>query len=171
MRFTTGVAISVYLLASMVQPGPAGAQYKSVNPQIQKIVEQISDERIASILKKLEAFGTRNTFSTQDDPVRGIGASRKWIYEQFRSYSPRLEVSFDQYRLKKDESRGSRIPNDVDLYNVIAVLPGTTNKEQRIVISGHYDTVAFVRPPGSAPAGPGETLTGGGPDGGTRPPP
>jgi hypothetical protein len=74
MRSTTGVAISVYLLASLLQPVPADAQYKAVNPQIQKIVEQISEEKIATILKKLEAFGTRNTFSTQDNPTRGIGA-------------------------------------------------------------------------------------------------
>src|SRR5206468_2255060 len=64
---------------------------------------------------------------------------------------------FDQYRLKKNVERGSRIPNDVDLYNVVAVLPGTVNKEQRVVISGHYDSLAFVRPPGAAPPGPGET--------------
>jgi hypothetical protein len=160
MRSTTGVAISVYLLASLLQPVPADAQYKAVNPQIQKIVEQISEEKIATILKKLEAFGTRNTFSTQDHPTRGIGAARKWIYEQFRSYSPKLEVSFDQYRLKKSTDRGSRIPNDADLYNVVAVLPGTTNKEQRIVISGHYDSLAFVRPsaPGEANP-PGEATT------------
>jgi len=68
-------------------------------------VTEVSEERIANILKKLEAFGTRNIFSSQDDPVRGVGAARKWIYEQFRSYSPRLEVSYDQYRLKKDEAR------------------------------------------------------------------
>jgi Zn-dependent M28 family amino/carboxypeptidase len=43
----------------------------------------------------------------------------------------------------------------VDLYNVVAVLPGTTNKEQRIIISGHYDTIVMGRPTG-APAAPGE---------------
>jgi hypothetical protein len=152
----------VCLLGGVAAP----AQYKTVNPQVTKIVTEVSEERIANILKKLEAFGTRNIFSSQDDPVRGVGASRKWIYEQFRSYSPRLEVSYDQYRLKKDESRGSRILNDVDLYNVVAVLPGTVNKEQRIIISGHYDSVVLGRP-GAAPLGPGETP----PAGATPPPP
>ena len=137
------------------------AQYKAVNPQISKIVSEVSEDRIADNLKKLEGFGTRNIFSSQDNPARGVGAARKWIYDQFRGYSPRLEVSYDQYRLKKDTTRGSRIQDDVDLYNVVAVLPGTTNKEQRIIISGHYDTVNLSRPagapapqPGDAPAGP-----------------
>lgn len=130
------------------------AQYKTPNPQVAKIVSQVDEQRIAEILKKLESFGTRNILSSQDNPTRGVGASRKWIYEQFRSYSPRLEVSFDQYRLKKIEGRASRVPRDVDLYNVVAVLPGTTDKEQRIIVSGHYDTVVMGRPTG-APAAPG----------------
>ncbi len=146
------------------------AQYKTVNPQVEKIVAEVSEKNIAEILKKLESFGTRNILSTQDNPTRGVGAARKWIYEQFRSYSPKLEVSFDQYRLKKIEGRASRVPRDVDLYNVVAVLPGTTNKEQRIVISGHYDTIVMGRPTG-APAAPGDAPAGGTAAGGGAPPP
>src|SRR5579885_1770652 len=132
------------------------AQYKALNPQIAKIVSEVSEQKIAANLKTLEGFGTRNIFSSQDNPTRGVGAARKWIYDQFRSYSPRLEVSYDQYRLKKDTTRGSRIQDDVDLYNVVAVLPGTSNKEQRIVISGHYDTVNLGRPAGAPPPQPGD---------------
>jgi hypothetical protein len=134
----------------------AAAQYKAVNPQVSKIVSEVSEDKIADNLKKLEGFGTRNIFSSQDNPTRGVGAARKWIYEQFRSYSPRLEVSYDQYRLKKDTSRASRIQDDVDLYNVVAVLPGTMNKDQRIIVSGHYDTVNNARPPGSPAPQPGD---------------
>jgi hypothetical protein len=74
----------------------AAADYKAVNPQVAKIVSEVSEQRITEILRKLEGFGTRNTFSSQDNPSRGIGAARRWIYEQFRGYSPRLEVSFDK---------------------------------------------------------------------------
>jgi hypothetical protein len=146
-------ALITLFLAAAALPG----QYKTPNPQVAKIVAEVSDEKITEILKKLESFGTRNILSTQDNPTRGVGAARKWIYEQLRSYSPKLEVSFDQYRLKKIEGRASRVPRDVDLYNVVAVLPGTTNKEQRIIISGHYDTIVMGRPTGGAPATPGET--------------
>jgi hypothetical protein len=132
------------------------AQYKMPNPQVAKIVSEVSDEKITEILKKLESFGTRNILSVQDNPTRGVGAARKWIYEQFRGYSPKLEVSFDQYKLKKIEGRASRVPRDVDLYNVVAVLPGTTNKEQRIIISGHYDSIVMGRPTGGAPPAPGD---------------
>jgi hypothetical protein len=144
-------AFVILMLAAAALP----AQYKMPNPQVEKIVSEVSEQNITEILKKLESFGTRNILSTQDNPTRGVGAARKYIYEQFRSYSPKLEVSFDQYRLKKIEGRASRVPRDVDLYNVVAVLPGTSNKEQRIIISGHYDTIVMGRPTGT-PA-PGET--------------
>lgn len=132
----------------------ASAQYKSINPQVSKIVSEISEERITATLKNLQGFGTRNLRSSQDDPERGIGAARKWIYEQFQSYSPRLEVSYDRYRVKKDSSPGSRIPQDVDVYNVVAVLPGMVNKEQRIVIGAHYDSVNRTGTPRGQPGDP-----------------
>ena len=155
-------AIPIVMLFCLCGAFTAPAQYKAVNPQITKIVSEVSEDKVAAILKKLEGFGTRNIFSSQDDPVRGVGAARKWIYEQFRSYSPRLEVSFDQYRLKKDDSRASRVQSDVDLYNVVAVLPGTINKDQRIIISGHYDSLNQQRAPGAPPIAPGDAPPGGG---------
>ena len=141
------------LLACFFAASTASAQYKAVNPQVSKIVSEVSQERITETLQRLEGFGTRNLGSSQSDPNRGIGAARKWIYEQLRSDSPRLEVSYDQYRVKKDTSPGSRIPQDVDLYNIVAVLPGTVNKDQRIIVSAHYDTVNLT---GTAPGRPGE---------------
>src|SRR5436309_14564552 len=102
-------ASGVFAFALLFSPTMATAEYKAVNPRVAKIVSEVSEERVAAILKKLEGFGTRNTFSEQDNPTRGIGAARKWIFEQFRSYSPRLEVSYDHYRLKKQEARASRI--------------------------------------------------------------
>ena len=121
----------------------APAQYKSVNPTVKKIVDEVSEERIGQILKKLESFGTRNIFSEDDDPAHGIGAARHWIYDQFRSYSPRLQVRFDSYKVKKK----GRIVRDVELHNVVAVLPGKLNPERQFIISGHYDSLALLHPP------------------------
>ena len=125
------------------------AQLKSVNPAVQKIVDSVSQERITVILKKLESFGTRGIFSEQDNPAHGIGAARHWIYDQFKSYSPRLQVSFDSYRVKKGKGR---LIQDVELHNVVAVLPGKLNPERQFILSGHYDSLALQRrnPDGSA---------------------
>ena len=132
-------------LVALALSACARAEMKSVNPAVKKIVDSISEERITEILKKLESFGTRNIFSENEGPARGIGAARHWIFEQFQSYSPRLQVRFDSYRVKK---RG-RLSDDVELHNVVAVLPGKLNPERQFLLSGHYDSLAFKRRPGA----------------------
>ena len=132
-------------LLAVTFAGCASAQYKAVNPAVQNIVDQVSQERIGEIMKKLGSFGTRNVFSDDNDPEHGIGAARRWIFEQFKSYSPRLEVRFDTYRVRKK----GRIFRDVELHNVVAVLPGKLNPERQFIISGHYDTVALLHPAAS----------------------
>ena len=117
------------------------AQYKTINPRVQEVVASVSEERIAGTMKKLETFGTRNISSTITDPAHGVGAARQWILDEFKSYSPRLEVRFDKHRIKA----GGRVPKDVELWNVIAVLPGKTQPEVQVVVSGHYDTIASSR--------------------------
>jgi hypothetical protein len=125
------------------------AQVDKIDPTIQKIVSEVSQEHIADSLEHLTGFETRGNFSDPTQQNRGIGAARQWIYEQFRSYSPRLEVSFDPYKVKK---QGTRIQRDVEVVNVVAVLPGTTQPEKRLIVSGHYDSVNMVRRAGAPEA-------------------
>ena len=145
--------------------GFTAADEKALNPQVRKIVDEVSEARIKAIIEKLVGFGTRNTMSSQDDPVRGVGAARQWILNEFKSYSPRLEVSFDKYRVKK---QGQRIFKEVDLYNVIAVLPGSRMPETEILVSGHYDSLNLGARPAGGPAGAG--TDGAAPPVGERPP-
>ena len=107
-----------------------------LDPRIVKLVQAVSEERLAAILKKLESFATRNTLSSQDKPDRSIGAARQWIFNELTSYSPKLHVSFDTYQVAKQ----GRITRDVEVRNVMALLAGKSPR--RIYISGHYDTVA-----------------------------
>ena len=160
--------LTVCLLALSLVPC-AHAQMKSVNPTVQKIVDSVSQERITVILKKLESFQTRGLFSEQDNPTRGIGAARRWIFDQFKSYSPRLQVSFDSYRVKKGKGR---LIQDVDLHNVVAILPGKLNPERQFILSGHYDSIALLRrnPDGSAAVPATDGQTGGTGEGSAAPP-
>jgi len=118
-----------------MQPMPS----QRLDPKIQKIVSEVSSERIAEILKKLESFETRNTLSDPAQPNRGIGVARQWIFDQFKSYSPRLQVSFDTHIIPKDR----RVYKEVELRNVVAVLPGKMPQaaDRWIMIAGHYDSL------------------------------
>ena len=122
MRRTLVGAIILMLAGAFsargVQEGSQPSQ--RLDPRIQKIVSEISADRIAEIEKKLESFGTRNTLSDPTQPDRGIGVARQWILDQFKSYSPRLQVSFDTHMIPKN----GRVWKDVELRNVVALLPG-----------------------------------------------
>lgn len=113
------------------------AQTSDLDPRIQKLVAAVSQQRLEELLRKLQGFETRNTMSSADSPTRGIGAARQWIFDEMKSSSPRLQVSFDTYQLPK---QGQRILRDVELRNVMAILPGKSPR--RIYISGHYDSLA-----------------------------
>ena len=106
------------------------------DPRIEKILSQISEQRLSDILQRLGSFGTRNTLSSTDSTTRGIGAARQWIFDEMKTSSSRLQVSFDTYQVPK----GGRITRDIELRNVVAVLPGKSAR--RIYVSGHYDSVA-----------------------------
>jgi len=122
----------------------AGAQEKALQPRVREIVDAVSEERIDAIVRKLAGFPTRNTLSTT-----GNAAARQWISDELRSYSPRLQVNLEHFNVKKN---GERIFRDVELYNVVAVLPGTTMPETQVLITAHYDTLNLIPLPGKAPA-------------------
>jgi len=115
---------------------------KSLHPQVKEIVDGVSEERVSAIMKKLGEFGSRNT---NYEP--GNNASREWIAEEFKTYSPRLDVQFDVHHVTKQP----RIIRDLDVINVVATLPGTTQKDQQIIICAHYDTIAMIRRKDAAP--------------------
>jgi hypothetical protein len=134
-----GVMTLAFALAGSAQAPDTG-----LNPAIMQIVNSVSEERMAAALRKLESFGTRGDFSSQDDPEHGIGAAKKWIFDQFRGYSPRLEVSYHNFTLKKS-AVNRRIVRDVELSNVVAVLPGAVDPDRYVVIAAHYDSINIVR--------------------------
>src|ERR1017187_9670373 len=156
MKFSPRLACLCVALSVFARIGPADE--KAVNPRIAKIANEVSEDRIKAIIEKLVSFGTRNTMSDATDPAPGVGDARQWILEQLQSYSPKLQVRFDKYRVKK---QGQRIFKDVDLYNVIAVLPGKTTAETQIWITGHYDSLNLGAP--RTPPASTETSTATGP--------
>jgi len=122
---------------------PPAAQ---LNPTVKKIVDEVSEGRIGAIMKKLESFGTRYVGSEKDNPAHGIGGAQNWILSEFKSYSPRLEVSLQKFTVPKSQ----RIPTETELNNIVAVLPGTIDKDRYVIISGHYDSIALRRAPNQA---------------------
>ena len=108
-----------------------------VDARVSKLIDSISESRMEQLLRTLVGFGTRNTLSDTASTTRGIGAARQWIFDELRRTSPKLQVSFDTHQIPK--GRSERITRDIELRNVVAILPGRSPR--RIYVSGHYDTV------------------------------
>jgi len=133
-------------LASGAGLPPAGAGQAQIpprlNPQIEKIVAEISPANIEAGVRKLAGFGTRHTLSDQESPTRGIGAARRWIKAEMERYSResggRLEVAEDEFI----QPPANRVPQATKLVNVVATLPGARpeSRDRIYVVSGHYDS-------------------------------
>ena len=112
------------------------------DPEISKMVAEVSPDSLRSYITTLVSFGTRNTLSTQTDPKKGIGAARNWVLKKFNEFaknsSGRLTAMIDTTTIPAD---GRRVDVPVILGNVMATLHGTDPNDKRIfVISGHLDS-------------------------------
>jgi len=126
-------AVSVIVMTPAVRA--QSAEPADVDARVSKLVASISESRLEQLVRTLAGFGTRNTLSDTASPSRGIGAARQWIFDELERSSARLQVGFDTHHIPK----GGRITRDVELRNVVAILPGRSPR--RIYVSGHYDTV------------------------------
>ena len=113
------------------------------DPQIEKMVSEVSADSMQATIKQLVAFGTRNTLSSTTDPKRGIGAARNWILSRFNFFAAasdgRLTAKLDTSTYVAD---GRRIDVTTVLTNVVATLKGTDANDHRIfIISGHMDNM------------------------------
>lgn len=110
---------------------------------ITNIVREIDARNIENSIRKLVSFGTRNTLSEQNDPKRGIGAARDWLYSEFLKVA---ETSGGRMTVEKqsfEQAKAARIPQPTILTNVVATLKGTQpdSVERMYVVSGHYDSM------------------------------
>src|SRR5687768_13932358 len=110
--------------------------------KMNEYINNVSVERLEADIRRLASFGTRHTLSDTMSSSRGIGAARRWIYDQFNKISTAcngcLEVSY-QYNLVPGGEL-PRIPHDTWVVNVIAVLRGTEFPNRYIIMSGDIDS-------------------------------
>ncbi len=146
MRQALALLLPCALLFSLRLPATTAQQVQissRTNPQIEKIVNEISASNIEAITRKLVGFGTRHTLSDQEHPTRGIGAAWRWIKAEMERYSResggRLVVAEDAFI----QQPTNRFPREAKLVNIVATLPGSQPeaKDRIYVVSGHYDSI------------------------------
>jgi hypothetical protein len=126
--------------APTASASPASPDLTRHQPQIDKIVAEISSRRIENYVKKLVSFETRHTMSDTTSETTGIGAARRWIKAEMErcGAGTGLQVAFDSHIAPVS----ARISRPTEIVNVVATLPGTqdASKERLYVVSGHYDS-------------------------------
>ena len=129
--------------ASGVPNGP-GRPPRAQPPdrELRALLREIDVRQLQVTVERLAAFGTRHTLSVQDNPARGIGAARDWIFQQLTEYAAasdgRMTVELQSFI----QPVSPRIPTPTQITNVIATLRGDTAPDRIYVVTGHYDSRA-----------------------------
>src|SRR5438477_2231593 len=115
------------------------------NADIARIISEIDARNIERTIRKLVSFGTRNTLSAQDNPTRGIGAARDWLYSEFQKVAESSggRMTVEKQTFEQAPGKYPRIARTTTVTNVVATLRGAQPaSENRIyVVSGHYDSM------------------------------
>src|SRR5215213_6883599 len=142
-------SVMIFLLAANLglvaaqtrQPARRSAPVR--NRAIANIVREIDARNIEASIRKLVSFGTRNTLSEQNNPKRGIGAARDWLYAEFlkaaEASNGRMTVEKQSY----EQAKAPRVPEPTIITNVVATIKGSQPEatDRIYVVSGHYDSM------------------------------
>ena len=115
------------------------------NPVIARIVAEINARHVERTIRKLVSFGTRNTLSAQNNPTRGIGAARDWLYSEFLKISETSggRMTVEKQSFEQQPGKYPRIARPTVVTNIVATLRGTqpASTNRLYVVSGHYDSM------------------------------
>ena len=145
-----GVIVRTYAVSSILclsvnlilfLPSAAFAQTPSREVEtIYAIRDSVSAQRIESDIQTLVDFGTRHTASQTGSDTQGIGAARRWIYDEFERISAQCGNCLEVMYISDTISGETRIPDPVEVVSVIAIQRGTLDPNRYVVMSGDIDS-------------------------------
>lgn len=105
------------------------------------IINGVSEDRIEQDIATLAGFGTRHTLSDTLSNKRGIGAARRWIFNEFQSIAKNCDGCIEvSYQKNYNEPDGRRIVKPVWINNVIAIQRGSRYPNRFVIMSGDIDS-------------------------------
>ncbi len=97
----------------------------------------VSADTLKKSIIKLATFKNRNTGADTVSNVTGIGAARRWVFNEFKSYSAQSGGRLIPSYLQFDQLICSQPQHK----NIVAVLPGSdTTDKSVIIIEAHIDS-------------------------------
>jgi Zn-dependent M28 family amino/carboxypeptidase len=108
--------------------------------ELHKIGIAPSADRIEADIQTLVDFGTRHTLSDTVSDSRGIGAARRWIKAEFERISADCGGCLEVFYVSDVISGQRRIPDPVNIVNVVAIQRGTADPNRFVMMSGDIDS-------------------------------
>src|SRR5215469_3731625 len=141
----TAVAAPIASLAGPAAAASAGtgapANTGNFDPALRALISKIDPNRIQATIEQLVQFGTRQTQSSQTDPVRGIGAATTWVTQQMQAIADNSNGNMTvQQQTFQQQPVPGRITALTNITNVIMTLQGTANPARFYVVTGHLDS-------------------------------
>lgn len=137
MKLVIAAALSALIAA------PALAQEHAPPSEVLAVhdyVGAVSADRIESDIRTLADFGTRHTLSETESDTRGIGAARRWIFEEFERISADCGGCLEVMYISDTISGTERIPDPVEVVSVIAIQRGRIDPGRYVMMSGDIDS-------------------------------
>ena len=102
------------------------------------VAEAPDPARLKATVEKLVSFGTRHTLSSRDDPVRGIGAARRWAGAALTHLADACGGCITVANIARTFT-GPRAPQGVEIVDVLGFQQGTEPKRV-IIVGAHIDS-------------------------------
>jgi len=107
---------------------------------LQSALKQIDGTRMKATVDKLVSFGTRQTLSDTTSEKRGIGAARRWIFDEMshtaKDSGGRMTVAY-QSSMQQSGRTGDK---PAEVVNVVATIKGQSDPTRVYIVTGHYDS-------------------------------
>ena len=140
--------MNTFILAFVVATFSTGGSGVTEVPEkaldVEEVIQAVSPAQLRKTINRLDAFGTRHTFSDTVSDERGIGAARRWLRDQFQvlaDASGRSDITVELMRYIQPP-QGRRITEAIEIVNVVMIIPGTMpeSRGRMFVVLGHYDS-------------------------------
>ncbi|MDP5071508.1 MAG: M28 family peptidase [Congregibacter sp.] len=99
-----------------------------------------SAERVLSDIETLVGFGTRHTASETASDRRGIGAARRWIFDEFEAISRQCGGCLEVIYVGETVEGEKRVPDPVEILSVLAIQRGALDPDRMVMMSGDIDS-------------------------------
>lgn len=107
----------------------AAASVQAPDARIAEAVGDVSGERIAGTIRRLESYESRYA------PTAGLTAAGNYLHDQLRQLG--LQAEYDDFTFGAANSPAT---------NIIATLPGRSSPSEVVLITAHYDSTSDGRP-------------------------